>query len=196
MTVDRTLHDWISLRPPPLHGGLSVHTPPIRHTPTAWTHTTHQIWRNAIGLQLHGVCVTTPRRCAVVVEGGQKAIKKYKKLMLRRIQWSEGCSLVWEGPVQRPLFKKFECKTFVKGKQAKEYFAEYHADHLWKMARYPLFPVECLLRAFRCVRLNTGGERCCVLDHLLLLLCAGLCEGTSVQCRHLSRAVTRSLTTN
>ena len=63
-----------------------------------------KIWRNAIGYQLSGCCVTTPKHAVIVVEGGQKAIKKYKKLLLKRIKWEEigennFCKLVWEGPV-------------------------------------------------------------------------------------------------
>jgi len=44
-------------------------------------------------MQLHGYCVIPDRKLGlglpvlVVVEGGPKAIKFYKKLMLNRIKW-------------------------------------------------------------------------------------------------------------
>lgn len=49
--------------------------------------------RNAQQLALHGICLVCDKKsglnlpCIVVVEGGPKAIKFYKKLMLRRIRW-------------------------------------------------------------------------------------------------------------
>lgn len=38
---------------------------------------------------LSGCAVVAPAFSVVVVEGGQKAINKYKKLMLKRIKWDE-----------------------------------------------------------------------------------------------------------
>lgn len=51
--------------------------------------------KNAQQLALHGVCLVSDKKSGlnlpsiVVVEGGPKAIKKYKKLMLRRIKWEK-----------------------------------------------------------------------------------------------------------
>lgn len=51
--------------------------------------------KNAQQLALHGVCLFSDKKTGlnlpsiVVVEGGPKAIKKYKKLMLRRIKWEK-----------------------------------------------------------------------------------------------------------
>lgn len=62
-----------------------------------------------------------------MVEGGPTAIKRYKKLMLRRIQWTKGailvegdenldsvkesscgqCVLVWEGIAKKKAFEKW-----------------------------------------------------------------------------------------
>ncbi|KAI9317333.1 pre-mRNA processing factor 3-domain-containing protein [Zopfochytrium polystomum] len=44
---------------------------------------------NAHQLNLTGVVVDHPGSCLVVAEGGNRGIKQYKKLMLRRIDWSE-----------------------------------------------------------------------------------------------------------
>jgi U4/U6 small nuclear ribonucleoprotein PRP3 len=43
--------------------------------------------------------------CLVVVEGGLRAVKFYKNLMLRRIHWAEShpsneCKLIWEGQIE------------------------------------------------------------------------------------------------
>ncbi|PVU90177.1 hypothetical protein BB559_004743 [Furculomyces boomerangus] len=44
---------------------------------------------NAKQLNLAGVCLIYPRFSLVVVEGGMKAVRQYKKLMQRRINWTE-----------------------------------------------------------------------------------------------------------
>ena len=49
--------------------------------------------KNAAQLALHGICLVVDKKsglnlpCIVVVEGGPKAIKFYKKLLLKRIKW-------------------------------------------------------------------------------------------------------------
>ena len=83
---------------------------------------------------LTGICIIPDKSfsktipCLVVVEGGPWAIKKYKKLLLRRIKWTaspEGVSeedkvriteevkdnkaaLVWEGVVKKRIFDKWK----------------------------------------------------------------------------------------
>lgn len=57
---------------------------------------------------------------------GKKGLKKYKGLMLRRINWAEPpevegeqqedapvnyCELVWEGSVQQPAFERFSVEV-------------------------------------------------------------------------------------
>ncbi|KAK1761155.1 pre-mRNA processing factor 3-domain-containing protein [Echria macrotheca] len=44
---------------------------------------------NATQNGLCGVCIMHPRFCLVIVEGGEHSINNYKKLMLRRIDWTE-----------------------------------------------------------------------------------------------------------
>jgi len=48
---------------------------------------------NAQQLYLTGIVIVCPTQCMVVVEGGPKGIKQYKKLMLRRIDWSDSKKL-------------------------------------------------------------------------------------------------------
>ena len=53
----------------------------------------YKIDKNAQQLQLHGLCLIAEKNSGmripalVVVEGGPKAIKFYKKLMMNRIKW-------------------------------------------------------------------------------------------------------------
>ena len=49
----------------------------------------YKIGINAEQLGLTGTCIMHPRFSLIVVEGGEWGIKKYKKLMLNRIDWSE-----------------------------------------------------------------------------------------------------------
>jgi U4/U6 small nuclear ribonucleoprotein PRP3 len=82
---------------------------------------------NARQLGLTGVFVVFEDCNIVVVEGGAKALRRYKKLMLRRIDWSvpsagdesdrpaggrpNHCVLIWEGPIAEPAFDLFKTVT-------------------------------------------------------------------------------------
>lgn len=83
----------------------------------------------------------------VVVEGGSKSIKRYGKLMLKRIDWAAAmkdtddededeafvnkCVLAWQGSVARPSFNKFsvhECKREASGRRV---FSDAGVPHYW-----------------------------------------------------------------
>jgi U4/U6 small nuclear ribonucleoprotein PRP3 len=49
----------------------------------------YKIGVNAEQLALTGTCIMHPKFNLVIVEGGEWSIKKYKKLMLNRIDWTE-----------------------------------------------------------------------------------------------------------
>ncbi|KAF7546741.1 hypothetical protein G7Z17_g8225 [Cylindrodendrum hubeiense] len=49
----------------------------------------YKIGVNAEQMALSGICVMHPKFNLVIVEGGEWSIKKYKKLMLNRIDWTE-----------------------------------------------------------------------------------------------------------
>ncbi|KAF5984544.1 hypothetical protein FCOIX_2574 [Fusarium coicis] len=49
----------------------------------------YKIGMNAEQLALTGICIMHPKFNLVIVEGGEWSIKKYKKLMLNRIDWAE-----------------------------------------------------------------------------------------------------------
>jgi len=52
------------------------------------TRNRHKIDRSAQLNYLTGCCINGPNFILVVVEGGPKGLKRYKKLMLRRIKWN------------------------------------------------------------------------------------------------------------
>ncbi|KAF7811396.1 protein RDM16 isoform X1 [Senna tora] len=107
---------------------------------------------NAQENRLTGCAVISDGISVVVVEGGSKSIKRYGKLMLRRINWSDvakddeengdsdddkppnKCSLVWQGSVAKPNFNRFfvhECMTEA---AARKIFADAGVGHYWDLA--------------------------------------------------------------
>ncbi|ORZ08531.1 pre-mRNA processing factor 3-domain-containing protein, partial [Lobosporangium transversale] len=111
--------------------------------------------KNAEQLGLTGIVLMYPTFTIVVVEGGGKAINQYKKLMLRRIDWTDNtrldgsevtaasengatidnkCLLVWEGQLRERQFKTFrffKCRTDA---QLKETLARFGVQHYWDQA--------------------------------------------------------------
>jgi U4/U6 small nuclear ribonucleoprotein PRP3 len=105
-----------------------------------------------------------PKCNIVIVEGGPKGIKAYKKLMLRRIDWNDNpapknleedesamdidqpnpyelpdgkenrCFLVWTGQVKSKSFKKFTWRTFESEKMAREELGKWNVEHYWDAA--------------------------------------------------------------
>ncbi|KAI3982402.1 hypothetical protein MKX01_041240 [Papaver californicum] len=102
---------------------------------------------------LTGCLVITDDMTVVVVEGGNKSIKRYGKLMLKRINWAESvrneeednmdedndkpvnkCVLVWQGSVAKSSFNRFavhECRTEA---AARKYFADAGVGHYWDLS--------------------------------------------------------------
>ncbi|KAI8811992.1 PRP3-domain-containing protein [Cladochytrium replicatum] len=116
----------------------------------------HPLHRNKIDLNaqqnfLTGVAILHEGSNLVVVEGGPKAIRRYKKLMLRRINWSDAtaadndeggegpsskdCVQVWEGEVQRRFFDSFRFKKCDSDTSAKQFLEKFGAAHYWEAAR-------------------------------------------------------------
>ncbi|OLN92170.1 U4/U5/U6 small nuclear ribonucleoprotein prp3 [Colletotrichum chlorophyti] len=56
-----------------------------------------KIQKNAEQHALTGICVMHPKFNLVIVEGGEHSIRKYKKLMLERINWTENSPSRGEG---------------------------------------------------------------------------------------------------
>uniref|UniRef100_A0A7S2RZ89 Uncharacterized protein n=1 Tax=Rhizochromulina marina TaxID=1034831 RepID=A0A7S2RZ89_9STRA len=99
-----------------------------------------------------------PNLSLVVVEGGPKAIKRYSRLMLRRIQWTEEgededdgdgdggygageagrtrnnrCDLVWTGTVVRRSFNAFRFQECKSGAAARKVMESKGVAHYWDM---------------------------------------------------------------
>lgn len=102
---------------------------------------------NAKQLHMTGVVVLFRDCCVVVVEGGPKQQKKYKRLMQTRIKWEEdmvknadgnevpnSCTLVWEGTSQRRHFGEVKFKVFPMEKMAREFFQKHQVEHFWDLA--------------------------------------------------------------
>ncbi|NXH18096.1 PRPF3 protein, partial [Bucco capensis] len=115
-----------------------------------------KIEANAGQLYLTGVVVLHKDVNVVVVEGGPKAQKKFKRLMLHRIKWDEQtsntkgedddesdeesvkktnkCSLVWEGTAKDRSFGEIKFKQCPTENMAREHFKKHGAEHYWDLA--------------------------------------------------------------
>ncbi|XP_032599005.1 U4/U6 small nuclear ribonucleoprotein Prp3 isoform X2 [Drosophila grimshawi] len=107
----------------------------------------YKVETNAKQLQMTGSVALFRDCCVVVVEGGPKQQKKYRRLMLHRIKWEEDvvkgndgqdvantCVLVWEGTSQRRHFGEIKFKIFPMEKMAREFFQKHQVEHYWDLA--------------------------------------------------------------
>lgn len=105
-------------------------------------------------LQMTGVVVLYKNVNVVVAEGGLKQQKKFKRLMLNRIKWSEEqalscegniekdpkkasenkCFLVWEGMVKKRAFGEVKFKISPNESFAREIFKNHGVEHYWDLA--------------------------------------------------------------
>ncbi|KAI9333725.1 pre-mRNA processing factor 3-domain-containing protein [Obelidium mucronatum] len=122
---------------------------------------------NANQLCLSGAVLLHPGSNLVIVEGGNRGIKQYKKLMMRRIDWTEGagegaddeenstagrsvedngkpneCILVWEGKIKRRLFAGFNVIQCPTERSVKDALEKVGAVHYWDAAKH--YAVETL----------------------------------------------------
>ncbi|XP_041430111.1 U4/U6 small nuclear ribonucleoprotein Prp3 isoform X1 [Xenopus laevis] len=115
-----------------------------------------KIEANANQLYLTGVVVLHKDVNVVVVEGGPKSQKKFKRLMLSRIKWDEQttnskgkdndesdeesvpkanrCTLVWEGTTKERSFGDMKFKQCPTENMAREHFKKLGAEHYWDLA--------------------------------------------------------------
>ncbi|WOL02400.1 U4/U6 small nuclear ribonucleoprotein Prp3 isoform X1 [Canna indica] len=106
---------------------------------------------NAQENRLTGCAAISDGITVLVVEGGKKPIKRYAKLMLKRINWAtavgnldEGtededgpvnsCVLVWQGSVAKPSFNRFLVHQCRSEAAAKKVFADAGVPHYWDLA--------------------------------------------------------------
>ncbi|KAK6458616.1 pre-mRNA processing factor 3-domain-containing protein [Scheffersomyces xylosifermentans] len=112
---------------------------------------------NAKQLDLVGICLRNPKFNLIVVEGGPKSIKFYKKLLLNRIKWTENaapkskednttvdedledlssnkCSLVWEGQVKDLKFQKWSIMNSRDDDEAYDVLQRFGIENYWREA--------------------------------------------------------------
>jgi len=93
---------------------------------------------NAKQLKLSGVAVVYSQFSTVVVEGGPKACKKFKKLMMGRIDWGAGgveCRCVWEGAIEKRSFRGFWMRFEGTEEGARRVFEGVGKEEYWGAAR-------------------------------------------------------------
>ncbi|KAK4789935.1 hypothetical protein SAY86_017239 [Trapa natans] len=114
--------------------------------------TQYKVDVNAKENRLTGCAVISEGMNVVVVEGGTKSIKRYGKLMLRRINWATAvkdededvednedkpvnkCLLVWQGSVAKPSFNRFSIHECMTQAAARKAFADAGVGHYWDLA--------------------------------------------------------------
>ncbi|XP_008290918.1 U4/U6 small nuclear ribonucleoprotein Prp3 isoform X2 [Stegastes partitus] len=107
---------------------------------------------NANQLYLTGTVVLHKDVNLVVVEGGPKSQKKFKRLMLHRIKWEEHnskrddpdgdddtkrnnkCWLIWEGTAKERSFGEMKFKQCPTESMAREHFKKHGTEHYWDLA--------------------------------------------------------------
>ncbi|KAJ2156507.1 U4/U5/U6 small nuclear ribonucleoprotein prp3 [Coemansia sp. RSA 552] len=114
---------------------------------------------NARQMHLTGTALACPQMSLVIVEGSAKNIKAYKKLMLRRIDWTterdpvqkpdvgeaqgppevdysdNECCLIWQGEAEAKKFAQFRIRDCPTESQAKNWLAGAGCDSLWQLAQ-------------------------------------------------------------
>jgi U4/U6 small nuclear ribonucleoprotein PRP3 len=114
---------------------------------------------NAQQFHLTGCCITCPGVAnIVIIEGGPRAVKRYRKLMMRRIKWSEDqtkdddddedsddeqnvtapklhdhCVLIWEGVIKQRNFKNWKVTHARSEAEARKTLADRGSEHYWEM---------------------------------------------------------------
>jgi len=110
-----------------------------------------KIETNAKQLMMTGIAVLYKNINIVVVEGGPKQQKKYRRLMMNRINWSEDavpkefcenasdevenkCVLVWQGTVKERSFGEFKIKVSPNESFARELFKNHGVSNYFDLA--------------------------------------------------------------
>ncbi|EWC46142.1 hypothetical protein DRE_04716 [Drechslerella stenobrocha 248] len=119
-----------------------------------------KIRKNAEQLALTGICIYNSKFNLAIVEGGQWAINKYRKLMLQRIKWTESsggaeseaeaesasvpatttlesntCRLVWEGELKMRAFKRFTTNKCESEGEVRKLLERNKVENYWTLAK-------------------------------------------------------------
>lgn len=104
---------------------------------------------NAQENRLTGVMLISDAMSVVLVEGGTKSNKRYQKLMLHRINWTQAletkgaddddnadnkCVLVWQGSVAQPAFERFMVHKTRTEAAARKFLEDAGVAHYWDLA--------------------------------------------------------------
>jgi len=120
----------------------------------------YKVDMNAQQLYLTGIALITKELSLVIVEGGPKSQKKFKRLMLHRIKWDEDsaqgirqdkidkknhevkadkkmnqCKLMWEGTITERKFKDWKFHMFKTDEEAEALMKKSKVDHYWNLAQ-------------------------------------------------------------
>lgn len=114
---------------------------------------------NCNQLHMTGIVILCRNLNVVVVEGGPKQQKKFRRLMLNRIKWAEitskhkntdetndssgnpiakeknQCALVWEGQIKNRNFGTITFKMCPTITFAREHFKKFGCEHYWDIAQ-------------------------------------------------------------
>ncbi|VEU19916.1 DEKNAAC100515 [Brettanomyces naardenensis] len=113
---------------------------------------------NAKEFKLTGLCINLEGGMSLVIaEGGHRALKKYKRLLLRRIKWQENevpkraiesdapvqpledlstnsCGLIWEGELPKQHFLKWTIYDFNDEGDIVNLLSRYRLENYWRQA--------------------------------------------------------------
>lgn len=99
---------------------------------------------NAKQLDLLGIVLKNPRFNLIIVEGGAKGIKFYRKLMTQRIKWTESnaganlsankCTVIWEGQLKDLLFRKWSPMYTRDDEEAYKVLSKFGHENYWREA--------------------------------------------------------------
>lgn len=108
---------------------------------------------NAQQFHLHGAALVLNDHWSVVaVEGGPRSVRRFRRLMTRRIKWgedravdsddsddegavkvSDDCVLVWEGVVKKKFFTNWKVHQCRSDQEALKALRTTNAEHYWEM---------------------------------------------------------------
>jgi len=112
----------------------------------------YKVETNAQQYMLTGLMLLFKDNNLVVIEGGPKALRKYKRLMLNRIKWDSDvrnrkvaleelekkpknvCQLIWEGFKKTRSFPNWSVKQLSTDSAVREHLAKYNCHHYWDLA--------------------------------------------------------------
>lgn len=116
--------------------------------------TKFKIEANCNQLHMTGTVLLLKNLNVVIVEGGPKQQKKFRRLMLNRVRWSDlkvkqgkndpsnedknepnSCGLVWEGMTKNRSFGAIIFKSCPTVTFAREYFKKFSCEHYWDIAQ-------------------------------------------------------------